>query len=75
MILLVTVLIGSGLTWFLDASVRKQAKEPEKWIATILLVLGIGLACLTKLKIPITTPADLLIQWIAPWMKHYLTGG
>ena len=71
----VTVLLGSGLTWFMDASVRKQAKKSEKWIAATLLLMAVGFLCLKKYNIPIVFPADLLIRWIVPWMKQYITGG
>lgn len=72
---LMTVLFGSGLTWFLDASVRKQSTNVEKWIAAALLLMAIALACMKKYNVQLATPTDWFIQWIAPSMKQYITGG
>lgn len=72
---LVIMLVGVGLTWVMDASVRKKAKTPERWIATILLIMAVGFIFLKKFNVSVVLPADWLIQWITPWMKRYITGG
>lgn len=74
-IAIVAVVTGAGLTWYMDTSIRKRANKRQKWIAAILLGMSIVFVSLHKLNIQITMPAELLIQWITPWMKHYITGG